>query len=362
MTAAATGLGAFLRWWGGELAALAPPTLRRAIAGRSAQLIARPAAPGGATLTMAQRGRLKPLGALDALPRAALRGMARAARRGGLSVALAVPSARIATRRVALPAAAERDAEAALALDLDRLTPFGADELFWGWRIAARGPQPDRIAVDVTFTPRAQWAPTLEALAAAGLPAHGVMIWDGDDAAADPADAMTLHGLSRPAARGASFGRRAALAGCAALALLGLWHAGAAHWRLRAELAALGPAVQRARAAAFAGAGPQADPLGARLGEARATTPLAVATLDALSAALPDDAWVSQLTLAEGRLSLQGEAAEAARLIPLLEAADAFAAPRFEAPLQRIDDGARERFVISLSVAPALAPGEADAP
>ena len=358
MTAAAAGVGAFLRWWGGELAALAPPALRRAVTGRTAQVLAKPAA-NGVALTLAQRGRLKPLGALDALPRAALRRMARAARRGGLTVALAVPSAQTATRRVALPAAAERDAEAALALDMDRLTPFAAEELFWGWRMAGRGPQPDRIAVEVTFTPRAPWAPALAALAAAGLPADGVLVWDEAGAPADPADAMTLRGLSRPAARGASFGRRAALAGCAALALLGLWHAGAAHWRLRAELAALGPAVQRARAAAFAGAGPAADALGARLGEVRAATPLAVATLDALSAALPDDAWVSQLTLAEGRLSIQGEAAEAARLIPLLGEAEAFAAPRFEAPLQRIDDGSRERFVISLSIAPAAAPGGA---
>lgn len=345
---AVSAMSGFLRWWGGELAALVPGAIRRAFAVERPLLLAQ-ARDGRIALALRDDGRSTPLGALDALPPARRRALARDVRRGAMRVALTVAQGEAATRRVTLPIVAEADLSAALALDMDRLSPFAAEELYWGWRLVERAPEQGRIVVEVAFTPRAGCGAALATLSAAALPAQSVIGLDAEGGQAGP----VMRGPELAPERGRSWGRRAAGLGLAALALLALWHAGVAHWRLSAEVAALRQAVQAARAARFDDEAAAADPLAAQVGEMRAARPLAVATLDALSATLPDDAWVERLTLSPDGVLIRGEAAEAARLIPLLDGAPAFEDPRFTAPLQRIGGGARERFAISLSPAAA---------
>ena len=74
------------------------------------------------------------------LDEAGLRGMraALAGRPRAAAVVLRLPAGQVLEQSVALPLAAERDPERVLHYELDRLTPFAPDEVYWGWTVARR--------------------------------------------------------------------------------------------------------------------------------------------------------------------------------------------------------------------------------
>ncbi len=67
-----------------------------------------------------------------------------------------------------------------------------------------------------------------------------------------------------------------------------------------------------------------------------------------LSRALPDDTWLSDLTLEEGSISLTGLSTSAAKLIPLLEEDPVFEAPEFESAVMRVPGQDVERFSLRM--------------
>jgi general secretion pathway protein L len=88
-----------------------------------------------------------------------------------------------------------------------------------------------------------------------------------------------------------------------------------------------------------------------------AAAPSALGVLEALSRALPDDAFLSELELSGDRLRIAGFATNAAPLVPLLEELPALEDVRFQAPSSKtiLEDpelGRREveRFVLAARV------------
>jgi general secretion pathway protein L len=67
---------------------------------------------------------------------------------------------------------------------------------------------------------------------------------------------------------------------------------------------------------------------------------------------IPDDSWLSELSLHQGKLGISGQSPAAARLIPVLAADPAFRNPAFAAPVTRAPDGHAELFVIRAELAP----------
>ncbi|SDZ89262.1 PilN domain-containing protein [Rubrimonas cliftonensis] len=340
--------GDFLRWWGAELAALVPVAVRRTLAPSRDRLVAvvSDGAATDATLVREIGGRRASLGPLSTLGARERRRLAAAARAGRLTVTLAPPPAAAVTRRVSLPLAAERDLEAVVGFEMDRLTPFPADALYWRCEIAARRPGQGALDADVVFVPRAPFAGVAAALADAGLPVVGAAL-PGPDGALLP-----LRGGAEAAQRRAPrWGARLAWLGAAAsVALCAAW-AGLALQTLEDRATALEEQALALRRAAVAAqdqrrAAEAAD--AARLAlDLRARTPLAAEALAELSAILPDDAWLSALRLTEEAVEITGHAADAVALVALIDASPGFAAPRFLAPITREPGEAGERFTLT---------------
>ncbi len=83
----------------------------------------------------------------------------------------------------------------------------------------------------------------------------------------------------------------------------------------------------------------------ARLGD-----PLRV--IAAVTDILPDDTFLTEMQLRRGRLSLAGQSAAAARLIPALAAEPTFRNPAFVAPVTRVERGQADVFSIALDLGP----------
>lgn len=341
---------AFLGWWLGELAACLPAPLRTLGARRNDVLVAAPFGADAALTRLGPRG-ARSLGALSALPQRERRALAAAARSRGLEIVFAMPAAQAVTRRIALPAAAERDLDAVLGFEMDRLTPFAADEVFYDRRIAARRPEQNRLEVELTFAPLAGARAALSALESEGLAPDraDLMAEDGQLAG------RSMRSPVEPPRRRGPLGLKVAVIGLSAFILLSLAHALLDLRRIEARVEALGREVSAARAAALGAADARRAAESGDAGRValalRRDAPSALETLAALSDALPDQAWLTRLDLQQAELTIAGYAEDAAALPAALAAASAFDAPRFLAPVTRDAVDGREVFTLGLALA-----------
>jgi general secretion pathway protein L len=332
-------LAEFFTWWAGQFADLARygfgPAVEVAAAPQPDALLVVPRAGAGGAVTEVElvqrrRGVSAPVGlvALDGPP---VDGAA-AARRGPLVLSLA--AGQVLAREVALPLAAEQGLQTALRFEMDRLTPFRPEEVFWDCRKLRRDRARGVLLVDLAVVPKATVAPLLAALRAAGLAPTAL-----EGVLADGRRRRIALGHPDPA-RAARARRllRAGGAACAALALAALatplLRQSLALQDAEEQIAALRPDMAtvdalRRRLAGDVGAA----------AAARAHAGDTMQTLAALTDLLPDDTFLSMLSLQHNRLRLEGQSATATKLIGALSAEAHIRNPGFAAPVLRSDSG-----------------------
>src|SRR5579862_1957078 len=172
----------FFAWWIGQLGDLIPERWRRFGSLGSATLVVAPEGPlsgsvDAARISLRRNGRDAPLGRF-ALTAA---GLAEVPHAAGKPVVLQLAETDVLAKTVTLPLTAERDLDQVLAFEMDRETPFGPEEIFWGHDIAQRDRQHGQLAVRLLLVPRASVAALLNALAEAGMIPKQAEIASGPD-------------------------------------------------------------------------------------------------------------------------------------------------------------------------------------
>jgi general secretion pathway protein L len=331
-------LAEFLSWWCGQLAALIAPL--RGPARLPDALLLRPDPDGAISMQRRRRGQEAALVVAAPGQRPA---------RGRRDPLVLVYGGRLLLREIAVPLAAERNLDSMLAYEIDRLTPFAAADVVWTHRVLGRDHAQGQVRVELALVPRAALASLLARLAEADL-VPTMLEATGPDG--------TIRRLSlvppnpaRLAARRRHEGL--ALAACAvlAVALVGqpFLRQSLALADTEARMAALRPAVQREEAlrqrilAGGAGAN--------RLAAAREQAGTVLRALVALNELLPDDTWLTALSLRKSQISIEGHSAEATRLIATLAADPRLRNPGFIAPVVRGEDG-RDIFSIRAELTP----------
>jgi general secretion pathway protein L len=311
-------------WWWRQIAGLTP---RRAAP--DAVIVALDAlAPARGAILVRRGGAEQRLGAIDLDRPSAPPRVPR------LPCLLRLPAGAVLSRSLRLPAAAAGDFASAAAFELDRATPFEGGDMFFSLGPPRRDPGGRTLSATLTFTLRAPVAPVLAALARLRLAPAAIE---------SPAGPIPLATPGR---------RRYALVLAALLALLALAlpviRQQQALDDARARIAALTPAA--AQAAALRQRLVAAAGFSAVLTGAADAGPLR--TLARLTAALPDDTYLADLTLKSGVLTFDGQSADAARLIALLAATPGLRNPSFAAPVTRTISGTADVFSIRAVAAP----------
>jgi general secretion pathway protein L len=80
--------------------------------------------------------------------------------------------------------------------------------------------------------------------------------------------------------------------------------------------------------------------------------PPVVLTLDALSSALPDDTWLTDLQLADGQLRVTGTSQSVADLVPAVQNSPVFADATFFSPTTRLANNEGDRFHLQMRLVP----------
>ena len=346
-----TTIRAFFSWWFGQLAELLPQGLRRTVLTAVDAMVVKPIGPLGrgieaVAIGLRRNGRETPLGRFGL----GATDLAELPRKTGRTAVLRLSEQDVLGKTVTLPLAAERELEQVLGFEMDRETPFKAEEIYWNHQIDGVDRQNARLSVRLVLLPKANLAPLLTALGQFGIRPRRAEIADGPDAGAY----LPLEGDGGRTHR-ASHRLIWSVAVCCAI--LGVAAVVTPFVRQGHALASLDQQIAVGRTAAA-----EADSLRQEIdrltGSAdfveserdKAGRPLAV--LAAATRVLPDDTYLTEMELQKRKVTLTGRSAAAARLIGPLAADGSFRNPGFAAPVTRVEALHTELFTINAEVAP----------
>jgi general secretion pathway protein L len=373
------GLRTFWRWWVGELVPLLPARLRNAFARRrlrpvvafesDAAVVWAPRVANGG-IDFAETARIPLSGDPVAVARdgqsaiAALPGTAYGGEMTETKVLVGLPASQVLRKTITLPAAVEENLRQVLTYDLDRHTPFKADEVYFDAIVVGRDSVKKEIRVD--------WSAALKSIVdearrrAESWGATVVGVTPESPAGAPVPAGRALNLLPEAERPDTSIWRRweillpVVLIGAVALMATAL-----PLWQKRGYAIALMQLANQGRA--------QADASNALREQLELFTgdynfalqrkyayPAAVQVVDDVTKLLPDDTWLTQLemkTTARGKdprreIVIRGESANAGRLVSLLEDSKIFveAAPR--SPTTKIQPGPGEIFDVGAQLKP----------
>lgn len=270
---------------------------------------------------------------------------------------LCLPAGSALCRTLILPLAAEARLEAVLQHEIERQTPFTAEQVVMAGQVLRRDPGAGQIEVELAVLPRAR----LEAaLAALGPLAGQLSGLDIDDAAHR---AGRRRNLLPPPLRRVRRRRdarlRLLLLLVAAMALLasGMVSLGNREQALATLEAQRDTAFEQARAARALRAQLDVAHTAAQFLDAqRQQRPTTLAVLDDLSRRLPDDVFLTRLSIEQDRVTLSGLARASGEVIPLLQASPLLRAPALAGMVQKDPTSGRDSFTVVAQ----LQPGAAD--
>lgn len=344
------GIGAFFSWWRDELAGMLPYAWRRRFERRHDVLLLT-LLDDEVRISRRDNGRLEELGSISTtLPNASER---MAAMLSGLKVEstrveVAVPSNKLLVKNIQLPLAAEENLRQVLGFEMQRQTPFRAEQVYFNYRVSARRPESQQIAVQLCVVPRTVVERVLDFLADWDLvpaadksndeqgQAEGVFAFVPSEAAQRPSSRLN---------RGLLALNLVLLVCVVAIPLV----------QQQRHLDQLRARFDEVRAAATAASGLQ-ERIDKHSAQSRylfgykAERPAAVELLEELSLRLPDDTWLFRVEVRDGKVHLQGTSTRASSLIAELEGSPFFQDARFASPVTQDGASGRERFHLSASV------------
>lgn len=347
----------FLRWWLRELEFLVPEKIRQWVSGQQGCIIVRPEG-NQLMLTYIANGQAEPLAALErnasgiAQYKALLIKDERLAK---ANLILRLTAQQAIQKELALPAAVKENLSQVVAYELDRYTPFKAEQVYFAVKPLAGEHEPGQIRVMLVLTPRETLDALVEDLKAMGTSPLFV------DYEATPNDPEQRHdgynllpeGLRKKTANTPRLVYSALIA--TIFLLLGtvlalpVWFEYQTGNVLQEKIDAIEKNAKDVKAL-------QLD-IDAMVNETQLliaeknAAPAIIDMLNSLSELIKDDTWLAYLQYSDGHLQIQGESPAASALIGVLEESEMFSNARFVSPVTQDKVSKQERFQITVDVA-----------
>jgi general secretion pathway protein L len=256
-------------------------------------------------------------------------------------------------RPLDFPRQAEDFLDGMIRTQIDRLTPWPADEAVFGWSPPSVTGQ-ERIELTLAATSKQEIQPLVQL--AASLGAQSLVAFAGSPAAGEAAPKIKVFDqpLGNAAGRGFDTPRvlRLSLLSAGAAAAVALLVGAYIGNSLDTEQQELTGRISQRRAALRLG--PDGNSLLGLLARRKQTSPSSVVVLEALSKALPDGTYVTELRIDGDKVQVVGMTQDAPSLIRLIEKSPQFARATFFAPTTRAPNEPGEQFHIEARITPSF--------
>lgn len=334
----------FFAWWSRQLAGFVPVRWRRLLGQGEARVLLRASeeeidlvSAAGDTLALKLRIRPDQAGELeDALQRA----------EDKRPRWLLLDAGQVLQRRISLPLTAAPRLRELLAHEVDRQTPFRADQVAFDCRVLTRDAEAGKLEAELVVVPLARLESIISRLGPLGSSLAGV-----DVEASGRALGLNLLPLNRRRqARDHMLWVHFALV---AVVLAGVWFT---LWQTlenrRDAVAELREVVEQRQNEARRAAALR-EQLDAAAGGAtflaglRESRPRVLAVIDDVSRRLPDGTWLERLTINQGRVVLQGLSNEASGTIAWLQESPYLGEPAFSGAVQPDPRSGAQRFTLT---------------
>lgn len=354
----ATPMPEFMAWWGRELGGLIPERLRHRMMPPKPQLWVVPADTGGGDLRIWRVGDaprvVDVFGAGEDLEllRGRWRDILAEFEDGKPEIRLCLNEGQVLGLPLELPAAVESNLAQALRFQIDQISPFTADQVYYDHAVAAHDTERARIHVALRLVPRETLDPLLARLQAIGITTHAVdTLAEGEEVRPEGFNLL-------PAERRAHYvharARFNALLAVGLVVVIGLVMAQSLILRER-SLAGLNEEADRLRSEAR-----EVMELQQRLEESllaanflaerRDQQPPSIRLLAELTRLLPDDIWLQRFQVQGEELTVQGLTDGSQRVIGLLNESELLEDAEFRGQTTMDPRTGRERFTTTARV------------
>lgn len=352
----------FFRWWLRELDFLVPEKIRQLINEKQGFIIVRPEN-NRLALTYILNDQAEPLAVLERNAAGieqykALR--AKDERLAKANLILRLTGNEAIQKELALPAAVKENLSQVVAYELDRYTPFKAEQVYFAVKPMEGEHEPGQIRAMLVLTPRETLDALYEYIRAMDM---SPLFVDYEATPNDLEQRYDIYNLLPESLREkpATTPRliySGLIAGIllllAAALMLPVWFESQTVNTLQEKIDAIEKEVREVKALQLE--------IDAMIDETRLliteknAAPTIVDMLNALSTLIKDDTWISYAQYADRNLQIQGESPSASTLIGVLEDSELFANARFVSPVTQDRVTGQERFQITADVIPAAEP------
>ena len=260
-----------------------------------------------------------------------------------------LPESAILRMDVAMPLATEANLRQALAYEMDRHTPFKAEEVFYTWRVLNRDREAGQLQFELIVTLRAPVEATIEKLSRLGLAPSGVDV--------ETADGPLGVNLLPEALRNRIVNERVRanwIIGAVAALLLAVVMVQSL-WLREHQLEVVGTAIDDVRAEAM-----QVQQIRKQIEDAseaasflqvrRMNNGFKIEMLAELTRLLPADTFLDRLTLNADTIQIQGKSDNAQGLIELMNDSGLFENTSFRGPTRLDSRSNKEIFDLSANL------------
>ena len=348
----------FWKWWSGEILDLVPPVIRKALDHHEPVLLVS-VHDHDMTVDLCHGTRRQTLDKIQFDSLSAIEsGVSRAEQQQGYpaadTIVVELSAAQTICRHVSLPMGTEDRITDVLGYEMDRLTPFEKDDVYFHHRVTGRDVDRRVINIDLVVALRRTVDDILLRLSECGIVPTKLTLRGAALSADRSLAAVNL--LPRESRADISSKRPLLPTVLTALALLLAVIAIAyppAYQKiyltgLEEEISRLGPAA--AAAERTRGEIAEAVRQGGFIADKWASMPTKIGLLNELTRIVPDDTWLVRVQVLGAIVRIHGESDNASSLIGLLESSDWLSDARFSSPVTKNPRTSNDRFVIEARI------------
>ncbi len=272
-----------------------------------------------------------------------------------IPIVLRLVSGQALQRIITLPAAAQDNLHQVVGFEMERLTPFKVDQVYYDGRLVEKVPELNQIKVELVLVQRSKLDIMLKEMVGLGLlPGKVDVVTDAPKENERP----TLHYNLLPQKLHDKPDQRKRIVNGLLLVLLFALISLTAFmpiWMQRSYMLDLEDEVRQSKKAALEVKALKKDAQDMLresnyLLEKKSTEPILVEMLNELSMRIPDDTWLTNINYRESKLQIHGQSPSASALIEVIEASSYFENVSFVSPVNQDRNTGLERFQIATHV------------